>query len=123
MAFEITGKCEYIGEIETYGNFRVQRLVLELTEGDYVNYAEFDVAGKQLDHMSRNRVGDTLTVKFSLSGRKNVKNGSTRYFNGLRAFYISGGSAVPSEPEAPQAPPVMPPMPDNEAEDDGDCPF
>lgn len=122
MSYEVTGRCEFIGNVETYGTFRVQRLVLELVNGEYTNYAEFDVAGKQLDFMNRNKIGDELTVKFSLSGRKHIKDGSTRYFNGLRAFYISGGSAVPSEPEAPQMP-DMPPMPTNEAEDDGDIPF
>ena len=119
QSFEVTGRCEFIGNVETYGNYRVQRLVLEFVDGEYTNFAEFDVAGKQLDFMNRNKIGDELTVKFSLSGRKYTKDGSTRYFNGLRAFYVSGGTAMPSEPEQPQMAP-MPPMPDAEDEDEND---
>jgi hypothetical protein len=103
MTYEVTGICVQVGVLEIYGNYSKQMLALEIDGGNgYKNYAIFECSGKLLHWMARNKVGDTLTVKFSLSGNQRERDGAI--FNCLRAFYIAGGSGGQLDP-----PPLQPP--------------
>jgi len=127
MSFEITGQVVLVGELQSREwegkTFHNRSIIISVAEGDqgqYLKHAEFDIAEAQFEYLDRNKVGDTITIKFSLDGGKpytNKKSGQLSVFNKLRAFYIGNenqgedSQAAPSQ--QPQASPAADiPMPD-----------
>lgn len=111
MSFEITGQVVSIGALqsrewegETFTNRSIIISVASGDQGQYLNHAEFDVAEAQFDFLDRNKIGDTVLIRFSLGGGKpytNKKSGQLSVFNKLRAFYIGNESQEPAN-DAPQ---------------------
>ena len=58
----------------------------EYKDKTYHDYLTFDCEGKVMS--SYPSVGDNVTVDFTITGSKWVKEGKTMYFNKLRAFKI-----------------------------------
>jgi|SRR5690606_22190880 len=79
-----------IGELETFGNFSKQELVLDIDDGKYSQKVSFEVTGKALDSLSQFAEGQQVEVNFNLRGRDwTNKEGEVKYFNSLSVWKIT----------------------------------
>lgn len=84
------GKIVKIGELETFGNFSKQELVLDIDDGKYSQKVSFEVTGKALDSLAQFSIGDSVEVNYNLRGREwTNKDGEVKYFNSLSVWKIS----------------------------------
>ena len=100
--------------------FRVRKFVLEIVEGKYHQYPEFQVTQDGCEFLDQFHPGEQVVVRFQLRGREwEPPQGETRFFTNLEATDIDPvtDAAAPTAPPTP-APPAAP----QEARDD-DVPF
>lgn len=107
-----TGEVVHKGQPETFGTFTKAVLVVRSEDSRYPQEVQFEVSGKALEYMSGYDVGDRVTVKFDLRGRKGEGKWEGRWFTNLTAWRVDkleGGQAaeaaqqdngVADEPEA-----------------------
>ena len=121
-----------ITQPETYGNFTKQEMTVKIIDGQYTNWAVFDVSGKTMELLQQNPLseGDKLNISFAVSGRFN--NRYNKVFNGLRAYFVrnlSKSSSQPQSQDQQQSPASQqpaqtpPPMPSFEDSNDEAVPF
>ena len=116
-------------EPQTYGTYTKVEMDVKIVDGQYTNWAVFDVSGKTMDLLLENppSTGDQLSISFAINGRFSEKHNRT--FNGMRAFFIrnlsrssSQQSPAPQQSKQaapqPQSAPVDPPTYQNDSEEE-----
>ena len=102
MAFQITGKIEVIGAttpITTKSGNTIYRreFVLDATRYNpetgepWENHPKFELGGNNVNIIDQFKVGQRVTVDFSLNGAKypDQATGETKYFTSIKAFRIT----------------------------------
>ena len=103
MAFQITGKLEYVGDTiaRTPKNggqpFYRREFVLDCTRYNpdtgepWENHPRFELSGKNCSLVEQFQLGQRLTVDFTLKGAKYVdqQTEETKYFTSINAFQIA----------------------------------
>lgn len=116
MANCFSGKIVEIGDAENVGKakpfFKRVFVVDDSTNPKYPNPVPFELTGDDTSLIDGYSVGDSVTVKFYLRGRKwlDKKSGKDRYFLSAKVDEISGeGEEAPEgEEEAPVEPSAEP---------------
>jgi hypothetical protein len=89
---EVTGKLvDVMATNQVSEKFRKREFVLETTENpQYPEFICFELVQDKVDMIDPYQLGQQLTVKFDLRGRKwtSQKDGTVRYFNTLNAWRI-----------------------------------
>ena len=120
-SYQYTGQVIHIGETQEFNNnFKKALIVLCDPSDRYPQEVPFDVTGKALDYITKLNVGDTVTVKFDLRGRKGTGNYDGRWFGNLNVWRIDVGEA--SKQVSDVEPDPVPDMPEDSAEQE-DMPF
>ena len=115
MAFQITGKLEVAGETvaitpKNGGQpFYKREFVLDCTRYNpdtgepWENHPRFELSGSSCSLLDQFKVGQRLTVDFSLRGAKyaDQQSGEIKYFTTINAFRIT---PVEQQQQVPQAP-------------------
>lgn len=99
MSNEATGRIILKGITQQVSEkFKKRQMVLEIVDGAYTNYADFQLSQKNCDLLDRFNEGDTVRVQFNLKGRKWEKDGKVSYFNSLDVYRVepAAGVAAPS---------------------------
>lgn len=116
MANQITGKVLFVGQIQeipskSRGNpFRKREIILDASRYDSYtgekmeNYPSFVFTGNRVNDLDTIMVGSSVTISFFISGRKYVKDGTTRCFNEVVGFKIEPfNKGVTSQPTTGKA--------------------
>ena len=130
MAFQITGKLEFVGETiaRTPKNggqpFYRREFALDCTRYNpdtgepWENHPKFELSGNNCTLIEQFQVGQKLTVDFSLKGAKypDQQTGEIKYFTSINAFRIAPAEQqVQQQGQQPAmaqaAQPVMQPAP------------
>lgn len=83
--YSIKGIIERIGDTESKGaNFQVRELVLRVQDGNYTQFAVFQLSQDRTDLAANFSEGQEVTIHFSLRGRE----WQGRYFTSLAAWKI-----------------------------------
>ena len=99
MAFQISGIIQQIGNTESipYQDkvFKKRELVLDCSyrnqftgQIERANYPKFEFTGIHVDDLNNFKLGDIVTVSFSLNGSRSEKDGQVRYFTNVQGFKI-----------------------------------
>lgn len=117
----VEGVVHLVEETKTYGQkgFRKRLVVLEQSNGRFPNFIPLEFIQDGCDMADDISAGDTIEVKYRLSGRKWQRdaNSEVKYFLSAEAIsFTSKGSTNP----AADGPPTMDEPPVYE---DGDIPF
>ena len=117
----VEGVVHLVEETKTYGQkgFRKRLVVLEQSNGRFPNFIPLEFIQDGCEMADDISAGDTIEVKYRLSGRKWQRdaNSEVKYFLSAEAIsFTSKGSATP----ASDGPPTMDEPPVYE---DGDIPF
>ena len=103
MTLQLTGRLILIEPTKQVSDkFQTRDFVLDITEGEYQNFAKMQVTQKKCPILDTFKVGDTITAKFNVKGRKWEKDGKTSYFTTLEAWAINKEGSTPNEPTPPQ---------------------
>lgn len=96
MNFEITGTIIDVLSAQTFNKgFKKREFVVETNE-KYSQKIVFQLVQDKCEMIDSFGIGDTVTVAFNVKGRDWVDNsGTTKYFNTLEAWRISGNSRAP----------------------------
>lgn len=102
MAFQITGKIEYIGEITsiaTKSGITIYRreFVIDATRYNpetgepWENHPKFEMGGSNVNVLDQFHVEQKVTVDFSLRGAKyqDRQTGEMKYFTSVNAFKVT----------------------------------
>jgi hypothetical protein len=86
---EATGTIHRLFEPETVGSFTKRKLVLEIYNGKYPQYPDFEFTQGNATKLDGFVPGDRVTVSFDLNGREwTSPQGETKYFTTLRGYKI-----------------------------------
>lgn len=99
MAFQINGIIQQIGNTESipYQDkvFKKRELVLDCSyrnqftgQIERANYPKFEFTGNHVDDLNGFKIGDIVTVSFSLKGSRSEKDGQVRYFTNVQGYKI-----------------------------------
>lgn len=99
MALQISGIILQIGNIESipYQDkvFKKRELVLDCSyrnqftgQIERANYPKFEFTGNHVDDLNSFKVGDIVTVSFSLNGSRTERDGQVRYFTNVQGYKI-----------------------------------
>ncbi len=104
MAFEITGKLHRIFPIEEKSSsFRTRDIVLEVQDGNFMQYVKFQLTQDRCALADAFREGEEVRVSFNLRGRE----WQGKYFTNLDAWRIeavqAGASAMGASNDDPFA--------------------
>ena len=99
MAFQINGIIQQIGNTESipYQDkvFKKRELVLDCSyrnqftgQIERANYPKFEFTGNHVDDLNGFKIGDIVTVSFSLNGSRSEKDGQVRYFTNVQGYKI-----------------------------------
>ncbi len=87
--YEATGKVKSISDAETRGTFTFRKFTIEIEDGKYSQFVEFQTTRDNIDKLNSFRVGDEVAVTFNLRGREWADpKGGTKTFNTLDAWKI-----------------------------------
>lgn len=100
-SFTFTGVVHHIGEVETFKTYSKRVVVLSDDDPKYPQLVPFEFGGKNVDKADQFRVGDEISVTFSLRGREWTKDGVTKYFGSLDAFKVEVTRATRQESSSP----------------------
>ena len=147
MAFQITGKLEFVGDTVArtpkngHQPFYRREFVLDCTRYNpdtgepWENHPRFELSGKNCSLVEQFQVGQRLTVDFTLKGAKYVdqQTGETKYFTTINAFQIALAEAqnhyhpqtapTGQQPAQAQHQPFPPKVDQNGEEEKDDLPF
>lgn len=135
MANTISGKIFSISPLmqipsQSGAIFEKQELVLDCTSYNsrtgepYENFAKFDFFGYGLDELKGLQAGQSVTVSFSVNGRRyTTKDGRTDYFMSLRGYKVEEQRTAVTELPGDYKPRQQPPQPVKPAEGGDDLPF
>lgn len=99
MAYEIIGTIYKIGDVENIptnnGTLHKRQLVLIQKRYDSntgqefkPNFPALEFVNEKIQQLNSFKVGDSVRVKFDISGTKSDKNGKESFFSSLRGFRI-----------------------------------
>lgn len=99
MAFQISGIIQHIGNTESipYQDkvFKKRELVLDCSyrnqftgQIERANYPKFEFTSNHVDDLNDFKIGDIVTVSFSLNGSRSEKDGQVRYFTNVQGYRI-----------------------------------
>ncbi|MCS6807252.1 MAG: DUF3127 domain-containing protein [Bacteroidota bacterium] len=90
MSYEASGKLHAIfDEQQVTEKFRKREFVLEIEDGNYLQYVKFQLTQDRCSLLNDFRKGDMIKVLFNLSGRETkMRDGSIAYFTNLGAWKI-----------------------------------
>lgn len=99
MAFQISGIIQHIWNTENipYQDkvFKKRELVLDCSyrnqftgQIERANYPKFEFTGNHVDDLNSFKVGDIVTVSFSLNGSRAERDGQVRYFTNVQGYKI-----------------------------------
>ena len=111
MNLQITGRLILIEPTKQVSEkFQTREFVLDITEGEYPNFAKMQVTQKKCPVLDSYKVGDAVTVNFNIKGRKWEKNGKTDYFTTIEAWKIEKAGTTDNNytPEHFIATPIQP---------------
>jgi single-strand DNA-binding protein len=97
MGLEISGRLHAIFDTaQVSERFTKREFVLELTENPkYPQLVQFQLTGDRVGQLDQFKVGDEVTLEFSLRGREwKSPRGETKYFNSLDVWRIEPGRNV-----------------------------
>lgn len=93
MAFDISGKLHKVFTVEEKsGSFRTRDIVLEVQDGNYMQYVKFQLTQDRCSIVDNFREGDEVRVHFNLRGRE----WQGKYFTNLDAWRIEASTNVAS---------------------------
>ena len=96
MGHEISGKLHAIFDTaQVSERFTKREFVLELADNPkYPQLVQFQLTGDRVSQLDSFRVGDEVTIEFSLRGREwKSPRGETKYFNSLDVWQIEPARA------------------------------
>jgi single-strand DNA-binding protein len=106
MAYDIKGIVHLVSETKQVSEkFQKRPIVLEVADGKYPQFIEFEATGDRCSLLDGARVGDTMRITFNIRGRKWDKpGGETRYFVSLDIWKVeieakAAGSTVDAKAE------------------------
>jgi len=110
MGFHVTGRLHRIFDAEQKTErFRKRDFVLELADGRFPQFVQFQLTGDRCEAIDAYRENDEVRVEFSLRGREwKSPKGETRFFNSLDVWTIERAAAGADSPRGDE-----PPMPDH----------
>ena len=125
MGLEVTGKLTEIFDTKQITErFRKREFVVEMTDNPkYPQFVMFQLTGDRCDVIDEFRVGDEVSIDFSLRGREwKSPQGDVKYFNSLDVWklYPRNSSRDDAGTEFGQEPP---PISEAVAGVDDDLPF
>ncbi len=97
MGHEVSGKLHAIFETaQVSERFTKREFVLELADNPkYPQMVQFQLTGDRCGQLDSFKVGDEVTVEFSLRGREwKSPRGETKYFNSLDVWRIEPGRSA-----------------------------
>lgn len=122
MSFEISGKLiEKYDTVVISDRFKKREFVIEKKEStpngfEFVETIKFQLTQDKCDALEPLKVGEDITVHFTIKGKRWEKNGQVNYFNNLDAWRIEKqGDAQSTQPKASAS--VIPPAELDETED------
>jgi hypothetical protein len=99
--------------------FRKREFAIEIPDGQYTNFATFQLTQNNVGLVDSVKKGDRVKVSFNIRGNRYEKNGVVRYITNLAAWRISGiGSS--DGPNSSNSVIDVPPM---DSSDDSSLPF
>ncbi len=107
MGFQITGRLHRIFDPEQKTErFRKRDFVLELADGKFPQFVQFQLTGDRCEAIDSYRENDQVKVEFSLRGREwKSPKGETRFFNSLDVWTVeraTDGASRGDEPPMPE---------------------
>jgi len=100
MSFEVTGRLhEIYEEQQKSATFKAREFVLEIQDGNFTNYAKFQLTQDKCGLVDQFRQGDEVKVHFNLSGRPFMKDGKNIYFTNLTAWKIENANGGGGQPQ------------------------
>lgn len=96
MGLEISGRLHAIFDTaQVSERFTKREFVLELTENPkYPQLVQFQLTGDRVGQLDQFKVGDEVTLEFSLRGREwKSPRGETKYFNSLDVWKLEAARA------------------------------
>ena len=90
MAFDTTGKIHVLSETKQVSDrFTKREFVLEVPDGKYPQFVQFQLTGDRCSQLDNFKVGDEIRVTFNLRGREwRSPQGETKYFNSLDVWKL-----------------------------------
>lgn len=91
MGHEVTGRIHAIFDTaQVSDRFTKREFVVVLADNPkYPQLVQFQATGDRVSQLDDLRVGDTVTIEFSLRGREwKSPRGETKYFNSLDAWRV-----------------------------------
>lgn len=100
MAFDICGKLHVISDTKQVSEkFSKREFVVEVPDGKYPQFLQFQLTGDRCDAIADFHVGDQLRVTFNLRGREwNDPKGGVKYFNTLDVWKVENISTKAATP-------------------------
>lgn len=124
----ITGTICHIGQIQQISysfkklEFAIKIQDLNQKTGEvYYNYASFQLLGNKTGEINGLKIGDRVTVEFTIKGQIWSNNGGEKYFTNLNAWKITKlvNNEAPTSAPASQSTQSAPQVNNN----DNDLPF
>ncbi len=95
MAFDTTGKIHVTSETKQVSErFTKREFVVEIADGKYPQFVQFQLTGDRCSLLDEFRVGDAVRVTFNVRGREwKSPQGETKYFNSLDVWKLEAAQA------------------------------
>ncbi len=95
MAFDTTGKLHVTSETKQVSErFTKREFVVEIADGKYPQFVQFQLTGDRCSLLDEFRVGDAVRVTFNVRGREwKSPQGETKYFNSLDVWKLEAAQA------------------------------
>lgn len=95
MAIEVTGRLHVIFETKQVSErFTKRELVVEIADGKYPQFVQFQLSGDRCTLADQFQVGDQVRIEFNLRGREwRSPQGETKYFNSLDIWKLEPARA------------------------------
>lgn len=115
LDLEATGVLFMKGEVvQRTETFKIVEFALEIAGERFTSYPKFQLTNDKCALIESANIGDTITVKANLNGRKYEKDGKTSFFNSVDAWKIEVvQKAQPGAAQSTQQP----------AQEEGNLPF
>lgn len=90
MGYKASGRLHAIHEAKQITErFRKREFVVEISDGRFPQYVQFQLTGDRCENLDDFKVGDDVEVDFSLRGREwRSPSGDIRFFNSLDVWTI-----------------------------------
>jgi single-strand DNA-binding protein len=106
MGFHVIGRLHRIFAVEQKTErFRKRDFVLELADGRFPQFVQFQLTGDRCEAIDAYRENDEVKVEFSLRGREwKSPKGETRFFNSLDVWTVERAAEGASRSDEPPMP-------------------